>query len=172
MQLINRKKIRYFYVRFLRQSGSPDEMARSAAVGLFVGFAFPIGIQIPLAIIFAYLFKARKILSCIFTLPTNAYTVIFIYPVQCWIGGKLCGISISFRELKGIFTTKDGGLFGEGLFELGKEIAITFFAGGLLFAIITATAGYFIVYGIITNHRRKVQNKLNKKLIARHENIN
>jgi uncharacterized protein (DUF2062 family) len=170
MKIINPKKLKYIYIRFIRQSGSSEEIARSAAVGLFVGFAMPIGTQMPVALLFAYIFKAKKILSLIFTLPTNLYTIIFIYPAQCWVGGKICGISLSFRELRKTFSVLLSDFKMESFLDFSGDMLISFFAGGLLFGTIFAIIGYFTVYGMIESYKKRSERKLARRLISRHDN--
>ncbi len=166
MKFINRKKIRNLYVRLLRQSGSPETIAKSAAIGLFIGFFVPVGLQIPITLICAYLLKAKKILSIIFTLHTNVYTIIFIYPVQCWIGGKICGIPLKFSTLLKMFREMANDFSFEQFLELSIDVVISFFAGGLLLGVVSAIIGYFSVYGMIMSYRKRLQNKLSRKLIS------
>jgi uncharacterized protein (DUF2062 family) len=134
-----------------------------------VGFLFPVGTQIPFALLFAYILRAKKILTIIFTFPTNIYTMFFIYPVQCWVGGKLCGIPLRFSVLRHMFRDITSEFSLENFLELSVDVITAFFAGGLLFALLSATIGYFAVYGMIMSYRQRIQKRLSQKLISKHE---
>ncbi len=168
MKYFDRKHLRQYYVSLLRQSGTPETIAKSAAIGLFVGFFFPIGTQVPAALLLAMVFRAKKILALVFTLPTNPYTIFFIYPVQCWIGGKICGIPLRLGTLRTVFHgLRTDFSFGEFL-ELSVDIIAAFFAGGLLFGVLSGVIGYFAVYGIIMSYRQRAKTKLATRLISKH----
>lgn len=58
-------------------------------VGIFIGFAVPIGFQIAAAVPLAFLLKGAKIPAVVLTFISNYATVLVIYPLQCYIGGFL-----------------------------------------------------------------------------------
>jgi len=45
----SRRIVKYYYLKVMRNSGSPEYIARGAALGIFIGFAIPIGFQIAAA---------------------------------------------------------------------------------------------------------------------------
>ncbi len=96
---------KYFYLRFLRLGGSPEEVSRGVAIGLFVGLLAPIGLQTIIVLPAAFLIKAKKIPALAFTWLTNPYTIIFIYPVQCYLGSLVYGKALSFDTIQEIFKT-------------------------------------------------------------------
>lgn len=57
----------------------------------------------------------------------------------------------------------------ENFLELSVDVITAFFAGGLLFALLSATIGYFAVYGMIMSYRQRIQKRLSQKLISKHE---
>jgi uncharacterized protein (DUF2062 family) len=93
---------------------------------------------------------------------------LFIYPVQCWIGGKICGIPLRLSTLRTVFhDLRTDFAFGEFL-ELSVDIIAAFFAGGLLFGVLSGVIGYFAVYGIIMSYRQRAKKKLAARLISKH----
>ena len=46
----SRRIVKYYYLKVMRNSGSPEYIARGAALGIFIGFAIPIGFQIAAAV--------------------------------------------------------------------------------------------------------------------------
>ncbi|HOK04014.1 MAG TPA: DUF2062 domain-containing protein [Victivallales bacterium] len=168
MKLIDKKKLRTFYLKLIKDEISPEITAKSAAIGLFCGFFIPIGLQIPFTLLLAFAFRARKIISLIFTLPTNIYTVWLIYPVQCWVGGKLLRLKLSFPFLLKTFREILKNFSISDFLELSSEIIIAFFAGGLLFGVISAVIGYFTVYGMVVSYRQRRKKKLADKIFNKH----
>ena len=164
MALALRKRFRYLYIRLIKLKGSPDYIARGVAIGFFIGFLIPIGFQMVIALFLAWIFKASKIPALACTWITNHVTVIFIYPVQCYIGAKIVGISLSFHQvediLKDLIEKRDWASFS----SLGMDIIIAFMVGGALFGIISGVISYFAAYGIIASHRNRVEVRLQKKL--------
>lgn len=154
----------------VRDNARPEITAKSAAIGLFCGFFFPIGTQIPITLLLAYLFKARKIIALIFTFPTNIYTIIFIYPFQCWLGGKLLRLNLSYSLLSKTFRELFHDFSFAEFLELSTEIIAAFFAGGLFLGVLFGIIGYFSVYSLITSYRERRKKMLAERLISRHNN--
>ena len=113
-----------------------------------------------LALALAYLFRAKKIPAMACTWVTNYFTAPFIYPVQCYLGALIINSNLSFQHIKEIFSK----LSVKGLLNLGAEIMVPFLVGGAILGIITAFIGYFASYGMIIQHRQRVDQRLRRKL--------
>ncbi len=151
----SRRIVKYYYLKVMRNSGSPEYIARGAALGIFIGFAIPIGFQIAAAVPLAFLLKGAKIPAVVLTFISNYATVLVIYPLQCYIGGFLI-----FRPFRwAVLVEKLHGLLEErtlaSLMELGTPIILSFFAGGLLFGILTAVPGYYLTLRLVAGFRRR-----------------
>ncbi|OGV53615.1 MAG: hypothetical protein A2017_02840 [Lentisphaerae bacterium GWF2_44_16] len=160
------KTLKFWYFKMVRQSGTPEKIARGVAVGLFVGFMIPFGFQLIVAIPLAILFKANKFFSVTGTFVTNHFTIPFIYPFQCYLGSCLLLSPLSLKLLTGQFKSLLRDPSFEALFELGHDVVIPFFAGGAFLAVIFAAAGYFAALGIVIQYRRKKSNRLRKALAS------
>jgi len=91
----------------------------------------------------------------VLTFISNYATVLVIYPLQCYIGGFLI-----FRPFRwAVLVEKLHGLLEErtlaSLMELGTPIILSFFAGGLLFGILTAVPGYYLTLRLVAGFRRR-----------------
>jgi uncharacterized protein len=177
MKKVNRKTLRYYYLKLVKHSGSPESVSRGVAVGFFIGFLIPFGLQMAIALPLAFIVKARKIPALACTWVTNPYTIPFIYPIQCYIGSITLGKPLSLVKIKNIFSNffdacskLDGGFIAnfkgtiDALLNLGGDILIPFLVGGLLFGIISAFLGYFTSFGLIIRHNKKKKEKLAKRL--------
>jgi uncharacterized protein len=173
--MVNRKKIsctkkifrliKKYYLQVLRSKGSPYSIAMGMALGLFWGMALlPLYGQSLVAIGFAWIFRANKVLAFAGTWISNPYTTPFLCPVLCYIGAKVVGIQLTFAHIqsavKDIIT-----LFSfEKAFELGSNLIISFLVGSTIVGIITGIIGYFITYKFIVNYRKlKDKKKLSLK---------
>lgn len=150
---------RYYYFKFIRQSGEPEYIARGAALGLFIGMLVPFGFQIAAVIPLAIWFKAAKIPSIVFTFVTNHFTIWIIYPIQCYVGSWLIFRPLDYDQIvESLENVIEKQSFQE-LFNLGWTVVASFFAGGLLFALMLSIPGYFIALKMIILYRLRKQNK-------------
>lgn len=175
MALITRKKIRNVYLKLIKQPGTPDSVARGVGIGFFIGFLIPIGGQMVLAFFLAWLLKAKKIPAMACTWITNPATVLFIYPIQCYVGVKILRLPLSFAkindDIKTFIDTCSKASFWESMqvsyhefMNLGGDIIASFFVGGAIFGIVAAIISYFTAYGMIISHRNRVEARITKRL--------
>ena len=160
--------LKRLYVKIISQEGSPECIARGAALGLVVGFVIPVGLQTFPAIALAFVFKANKVLSWLFTCVTNPATIFAIYPVQCYIGSLLLMRPMS-REAFGnsfgrLASAESIAEYWEAFTSLVADIILPFFAGGALFAAVSAPIGYFASLYLVRAYRRRKAEKIRKRL--------
>lgn len=149
------KKLLYFYyMKAVRDQGTPEYIARGWALGMFVGFAIPFGLQLVVAVPLSFLIKGSKLGAVFGTFVTNHVTVFLIYPVQCWIGNKLICGSLSLDRIRQIMEEVIQNKNYETLFQTGVEVVISFFAGGLLFAAISTPVTYYLVKRFVIKYRQ------------------
>ena len=65
--------LKKYYYKMIRADGSPHAIALGVAIGLFLGTAIPLG-QAILALLFAIVFKANKVVAFAVTWMSNPYT--------------------------------------------------------------------------------------------------
>lgn len=147
--------VRYLYLRLLRNPGSPEYLGRGMAVGLFVGFLIPIGAQTLIALFLAIVCRGSKILAITGTYVTNPVTVLFIYPIQFYIGSYLIFNPIQFHETSAKLRQLLNDPSWSAFKELGEQWVASFFAAGVLFGILAAAAGYFATVYVVTAHRKR-----------------
>ena len=93
-QSLSRKRIknpslrlcRYWYLKILRQEGTPDAIARGWACGVFAG-CFPLfGLQTLIGVLLATVFKGNKITAAAGTWISNPFTYVPIYYFNFRVG--------------------------------------------------------------------------------------
>lgn len=141
------------YMKAVTDKGTPEYIAKGWSIGVFIGFLIPFGFQLMCSIPLSFLLKGSKLGAVVGTFVTNHVTIIVIYPVQCFIGNKLIGGSLTFahleEQMKEVIIRQEYKV----LLSLGWEIVISFFAGGLLFAVIGAPVAYYTVKAMVNRYR-------------------
>lgn len=154
---------KYIYVKLVKQTGSPDYIARGVAIGFMIGMVIPFGLQIPTALLLAFLFKAAKIPAFACTWVTNHITIFFIYPAQCLVGSYLIGNPLHLAKLEQQLENVINERTWASLSALGGQVIASFFAGGFLFGTILAVPGYFFSLYWVKKYRERKEIKLKRR---------
>jgi uncharacterized protein len=80
-------------VRFIRLRGTPDEIAKGLALGVFIGLTPTLGFQMIIAIFLAILLRENKLAAALGVWITNPLTAPFIYALEYETGRLLLGLS-------------------------------------------------------------------------------
>jgi len=164
MKRLSRKSIAYYYLKLVNQSGSPDYIARGVAVGLFIAFLIPFGVQMVVAYALASVVRAAKMPAVALTWISNNFTIPVIYPVQCYIGSYMIGHPLHYEYVKNAFLKVIKEMSYKALFDLGVDLTISFFAGGILFGLLSGISGYFIATWLVKRYRRERQIRKSGKI--------
>ena len=148
------RMVRYYYLKAVREKGTPEYIARGWALGMFIGFAIPFGLQLLVSIPLAFLLKGSKLGATVGTLATNHFTIWVIYPFQCWLGSLVIGREQSFEEISKQIEVVILNRNYDALFGLGKTLIISFLLGGFLLAVSSAPVCYVVVKKIVIAYRR------------------
>lgn len=162
--------LRRLYFKVMQQEGTPESVGRGIAIGLFTGFLLPIGTQTIPALFLAFLFKANKALTWLFTCVSNPVSVFFLYPIQCYTGSWLIFRPMTLEDLNhkfGAIANADGMKeAAQAFWALGSEIMITFFVGGLFYGVIFAGFGYWMGSRLVRAYRARKEKKRLARLNA------
>lgn len=133
----------------VREKMSAEDIAAGWALGMFVGCSIPFGLQLIVSVPLAMMMRVSKIGATFGTLITNPVTIFFIYPAQTYLMNKvLFDGSLSFDKLMAIEWTF------EAVRQLGAEVMVSFFLGGLALSMIMTPITYFSVKWIVKRYRR------------------
>ena len=147
--------VRYFrwlYLKVVRTDGSPDYAARGWALGMFVGCTIPVFFQLIIAVPLSFVFRGSKVGAALGPFITTPPTAVFIYPVQIWVGSRIVGGGLSYQYI----TEQVPQMLSSWrvFFNVGRELVVAFFAGGLLWAAIMTPLTYFLVRFLVIRYRR------------------
>lgn len=149
-----REKLRTLREKIVSEQKPAPFIARGWALGVFVGSVIPFGVQIYVALPLSFLLRCSKIGALTGTLITNPLTIIFIYPAQCWVGGRLLGKDLSWQAIseamKGVLEQQSWN----SLMQLSGDLIASFFVGGFLLAAVATPLAYFGTLSLVRNYRR------------------
>jgi len=147
-----------FFIKLFRQEGSPECIARGAALGLLAAFLIPIGTHTVMILALGFLFRCNKItaMGVTFTI-SNEITIPVIYPLQCLMGSYILQDPLSLLEVRELLSELYNDFTWGTCWMVAKEIGIPFVIGGGIMAGITMPIGYVMALSFA------------RKLKARHE---
>ncbi|MGB5975592.1 MAG: DUF2062 domain-containing protein [Nodosilinea sp.] len=130
-----RRQLRYVYLRFLRLQGTPEQLARGLASGVFSG-CFPLfGFQIIIGIAVATVLRGNRIMAAASTWVSNPFTYVpifaFNYQVGYWLLGG--GAAQSFQDLDSL----------RGWMDMGTEVSVRLMLGSTAVGLVAGTLSYF-----------------------------
>lgn len=143
------------YMKIVKEKATPEYIARGWATGMFYGCLIPFGFQLICSIPTAFLLKGSKIGATLGTFITNHFTVFIIYPLQCWVGNKIMGGSLTFEGANKVMKDLLANQSYETLLAMGWELVIAFFIGGALLAAVMTPVTYFTVKHLVAAFQAK-----------------
>lgn len=129
------RKLKLMFLRFVRLQGTPHEISKGVALGIFIGMTPTFGFQMAIALFVAWLLKESKIAAVLGVWVTNPVTAPVIYALQYETGRLLLGMQHVALPRHFNFDT---------LSHLGWEVVVPLCFGSLLWAI----AGWIVAYAI------------------------
>lgn len=138
-----KRQLRYLYWRFLRLQGSPEQLARGLASGIFSG-CFPLfGFQIILGIGVATVVRGNRVMAAAATWISNPFTYVplfaFNYQIGHWLLGG--GPMLGFTNLDSL----------HAWMSLGTDVSVRLMLGS---SIVGGLAGLLSYYGGLPLIRR------------------
>jgi uncharacterized protein (DUF2062 family) len=154
-----KEKFKLLYNKMVGEEAPSSYIARGWAIGMFWGCTAPFGVQLMLSIPCAFILKGSKIGATIGTFITNHFSIFIIYPLQTYVGAKLVRLPLSYDDIKSAMMDVIEKQNYETLFSLGRGIAISFFVGGIIMALVFTPITYFGVKYLVDKYRAKNEKK-------------
>ena len=138
--------------KMVRDPLPPESVAAGWALGVFVGFAIPFGLQLIVSVPLAIMMRVSKVGATLGTFVTNPATIFFLYPAQTWVVYNLLFGSREMGELPTEWTR-------QAVMALSGPVIISFFLGGLALAMVLSPVTYHVVKQIVIRQRRRKRGK-------------
>lgn len=132
-----RRTCRYVYCRLLRLRGTPREMARGLAAGVFAG-CFPFfGFQIAIGLVIATLIRGNRLLTIAGTWVSNPFTYVPIFAFNYQVGRWVLASAASPIALTDLRTW-------QGWWDLGAEVATALLLGSAIVGAVSSVLSYYL----------------------------
>ena len=153
------RAFRYYYLKVVRQRGTPEQIAGGVVIGVFLGMVGPPGVQMVMAFGIAALFGFNRIAAALAVWLTNPITMPFIYSAQLTMGSLITGIPVrdivpTNREEFWAFVTNFRGH--------GRAILVMF-VGAMVIGAISAAASYYPAKAAVVAYRRRKEELRQKR---------
>lgn len=147
---------RYYYLRLMRQHGSPEYVAAGLALGVLVGFLVPPGLQILILLLLALGLRFGKIAAILGTMVTNPFTYVPIYTFQVYVGTRLTGRAVRLHVPAGYedFAAMLGNLRQYG------DLLLAWIVGALVIGVPAAILSYYASKALVVEYRRLKQQRM------------
>ncbi|WP_199312355.1 DUF2062 domain-containing protein [Phormidium tenue] len=153
-----RRQLRYLYLRFLRLQGTPEQLSRGMASGIFSG-CFPLfGFQMIIGVGVATVLRGNRIMAAAATWVSNPFTYVpifaFNYQVGLWLlGGKA---TQTFDNLDTLNSWMD----------MGTEVSARLMLGSTAVGLVAGVASYFVGLPLIRQVRSRQLARQQRQLEA------
>ena len=138
--------------KMVRDPLPPEDVAAGWALGVFVGFSIPFGLQLIVSVPLALMMRVSKVGATLGTFVTNPATIFFLYPAQTWVVYNLLFGSREMGELPTEWTR-------ESVMKLSGPVLISFFLGGLALAMLLSPLTYHVVKRLVVKYRSRKRGK-------------
>lgn len=140
--------LRYKLSAIFSVKDSPQKIALSFAVGVFLGMSPFLGLHTILGIAAAWLFRLNKFVTIVGVYITNPWTIVPIYTFAIWFGAKLLGI----KQIIPAINWNDISL--PYLIATMKHLLLPFVVGTTLIGLLSALVSYLIIYQAVVRSRQ------------------
>jgi uncharacterized protein (DUF2062 family) len=150
--------IRRVYERFIRIRGEPREVALGFALGVFIGMTPTMGVQTPIAVFFAALFKWSKLSAAIGVWISNPLSAPIIYGFTYITGAKLLRLrSVFSLHLDPSWSTL------KVLLQKAPQALAAMTVGGVIIGMPLALISYYLSYAAVEKYQKDVRQKLARR---------
>jgi len=134
------RQAKLMLTRFVRLRGLPEEIAKGVALGIFIGMTPTMGLQMPIALVFAYLLKENRLAAVLGVWVTNPATAPFIYGFEYQLGRNLLGMD---------YVAFPSELTWESVSKVGYDLLLPLWVGGILCGIVCGAIAYRVTLRLV-----------------------
>jgi uncharacterized protein (DUF2062 family) len=128
---------------------SPNKLATSFAVGIFIAFSPTIGLHTVSCLLFAWMFRLRKLVVFTAAFLNNPWTMVPLYGFCLWFGIKITGGMIEAPDIAWKSLTFSSA------YHILRPYLWPFIAGTVVLGAVAAVLSYFFIYWAVVRYRRE-----------------
>jgi len=148
-----KRRLRYFYWRFLRLQGTPEQLARGMASGVFSGCYPLFGFQTIIGIAVATVLRGNRIMAAAATWVSNPFTYVPIFAFNFQVGHWMLGggpVDV-FNDLDSL----------KGWMDMGADVTVRLMLGSTVVGAVAGFISYFLGLWLIRRIRQRKLEKAN-----------
>lgn len=153
-----KKSFKSLFRKFLDLNETPERIALSFSIGVFIAFSPLLGTHLILVFLLVLIFRLNKVAILTGALINNPWTIIPMYTAGTFLGFFLMGKSISRLP---VFSISDLLSFND-FFHKFKAILFPYLLGCTVLGLIAALIGYFLMKRLFIE--KAAQKERNRKL--------
>jgi uncharacterized protein (DUF2062 family) len=162
-----------WYIKIVKNEGTPHNLALGLALGVFAGFIIPTGFQIVFALALACFSRAARY-SRLPALHNQSLDRPFFIAGECWVGSVILGYDLSIpnvtKQIGEILDAVDWtslssitAMFKALAGAIGLEVLLSFLLGGAVFAVVLSIPTYYLALVCVKLYRRRKELRLKLK---------
>ncbi|MGF1569214.1 MAG: DUF2062 domain-containing protein [Nodosilinea sp.] len=152
------RQLRYVYWRFLRLQGSPEQLARGLASGVFAGCYPLFGFQIIIGVAVATLLRGNRIIAAAATWVSNPLTYVPIFTFNFYVGHWLLGGG-PIQVFKDLDTLR-------GWQSMGTDVSLRLMLGSTVVGLVAGMASYYLGVVVIRRIRARRLQRLRPVMLT------
>lgn len=143
--------------------GSPEAIARGAAIGVFMAFTPLVGVQMVCAVMLATALNANRFMAAAGVWITNPLTIPPLYALCYWVGSRFRP-GPPMGQVREVLRRTAAGLTNLDFWEvydqfiafltIGRDILIPLTIGGAIIGVVLAVPAYFVTLLLVQRLRR------------------
>jgi uncharacterized protein (DUF2062 family) len=138
-----------------RLNNSPNMLATSFAVGIFIAFSPTIGLHTISCLFFAWMFRLSKLVVFSAAFVNNPWTMVPLYGSCLWFGIKITGSTIVTPVIAWQTLTLSSA------YHILRPYLWPFVAGTVVVGAAAAILSYFFIYWAVVRYRRGTNDEKN-----------
>jgi hypothetical protein len=145
------EKMKRLAALIIHTKDSPDQIAGGVALGLFIAFAVPPGLQLATALSVSVLLRVNAMAAGAMVFVSNPLTMPIIYPFAAYLGSLITGIPI-----RGAYPTSDRGFWvlASNLWLHG-QVMVLVMTGCLTIGAVASVFGFYGSRAFVVSYRRR-----------------
>ncbi|MBI5091382.1 MAG: DUF2062 domain-containing protein [Candidatus Hydrogenedentes bacterium] len=154
-----RRSLRYYYLKLIRQRGTPEKIALGVAIGVFVGVVTP---PFPFlhmlgAFAIAWLLRCSRTAAILGIWVSNPLTIPIFLALQMSIGRRVLGLPRTKMSIEALMTFLND-------IPAHRNVLLAWGIGALLTGMIATVISYFVVrYAIQIYRQQKEEHRFRKR---------
>ena len=128
---------------------SPNKLATSFAVGVFIAFSPTIGLHTISCLVFAWMFRLSKLVVFTAAFLNNPWTMIPLYGFCLWFGIRITGAMTAAPDIAW------QSLTFSSTYHILRPYLWPFVAGTVVLGAVAAIISYFFTYWAVVRYRRE-----------------